>query len=386
MTQVPERILYFHTGTGKTGSTALQAYLEQNRARLADAGVSYVFHPRASHAAGNGRHLWESLFGRHVAPDTLGGILEYYLGGRATAVCSSEDFTGFGSVEWQQLFDVCARQRIVPRTITYVRDVVPYYQSLHAQLCRTGDHYCSLAEFSAMDCYHPVMSSLQCLHELIGRDAMTVIHYESSMDKVDYPFMAALGIQPDGFDRSILARRLNRSLTQYETDILREVIRRTGAQVATNLAALLISKRPQLKQDWATDAEVIETLRLRHGEDIAWLNGIFFGGDSVVNLVRGTHAENVQSELSADDRQAIDRDVVGWCLTQLESSQDAAATFIAGRLAQIDWRNIGHPALPGDFDPIAYLLLNVDVLKSGRHPCEHYIAYGRHAPGRRWRW
>src|ERR1700688_4389945 len=105
MTENSKRFLHFHTGTWKTGSTALQVYLNCNRDRLADAGISYEFQPQADHAAGNGRHLWECLLGHHVAPDTLCGLLEDYLAGRAAAVCSSEDFTGFGSREWQQLFD-----------------------------------------------------------------------------------------------------------------------------------------------------------------------------------------------------------------------------------------------------------------------------------------
>jgi hypothetical protein len=72
-------------------------------------------------------------------------------------------------------------------------------------------------------------------------------------------------------------------------------------------------------------------------------------------------------------------------MSKLESAQAAGAAFIATRLAAIDWRNIGNPAIPGDFDPIAYLLLNLDVLKAGAPPCEHYINSGQHE-GRRWRW
>ena len=120
--------------------------------------------------------------------------------------------------------------------------------------------------------------------------------------------------------------------------------------------------------------------------DIDWLNSVFFDGADAVNIIREMQPTAPHSELSAEDKQAIDQDVASWCLSALESSQDAAAVFIAERLAQIDWRNISHPALPSDFDPIAYLLLNMDILKSGARPCEHYISHGRTAHGRRWRW
>ncbi len=386
MTESPPRVLHFHTGTWKTGSTALQAFLDRNRGRLSDAGVSYEFQPRTDHAAGNGRHLWECLFGHHVASDKLCGLLEDYFAGRATAVCSSEDFTGFGNREWQQLFDACARLRIYPRTITYVRDVVPYYQSLHGQLYKTGGHWCSFDEYSSTDCYRPVVNSLTCLLELVGRDAMTVVHYDSTIDQVDIPFIAALGIPTDGFDRTMLADRLNRSLTQYEIDILREVIQKTGVQLAPALATLLLNTRPALKATWAPAIEVVEKLRSRHCVDVDWLNSVFFDGVNIVNMIPEMQPTDMRNELSASDKQAIDKDVASWCLSALESSQDAAAGFIAERLAHIDWRNIGHPALPSDFDPIAYLLLNLDILKSGARPCEHYISHGRTGHGRRWRW
>ena len=187
MIEYHQRFLHFHTGTWKTGSTALQAYLNCNRHRLSDAGIAYEFQPQADHAAGNGRHLWECLLGHHVSLAKLSGLLEDYLADRTTAVCSSEDFTGFGSREWQQLSDACARSRIHPRIITYVRDVIPYYQSLHRQLYKTGGHWCSFDEYSLTDCYRPVVSSLTCLLELIGRDAMTVVHYNPQWIKSMLP-------------------------------------------------------------------------------------------------------------------------------------------------------------------------------------------------------
>jgi hypothetical protein len=386
MTDGLRRVLHFHTGTWKTGSTALQIFLDRNRPALAEAGVSYEFQPQADHNAGNGSHLRGRLLGLHLAPPLLAGMLEDHFAGRNSAICSSEGFTQFGASEWQQLIDVCGHLHIDIRVITYVRDIAPYYLSLHAQLFKSGEHHATIEEYSNIDCYRPVMNSLRCMHDMLGRSVMTVLHYESTMDRLEAPFLGALGIQAAGFDLSVLSQQLNRSLSQYEMDILRDLIEKTGVQLASNLAALLLERRPALKADRTADAALRQKLATRHAADRAWLNDVFFGGADIVKIDGTTAQAGRHDGLSASDRQAIDRDVANWCISQLGNAQEAGATFIANSLTHIDWKNIGHPALPADFDPIAYLLLNLDVLKSGARPCEHYLAHGRHNHARKWKW
>jgi hypothetical protein len=166
-------------------------------------------------------------------------------------------------------------------------------------------------------------------------------------------------------------------------DFHRDSMRKTGAELTPGLATPLLEKWPIVKANWATNVKVAEQ-RLR--EDVKWKNNVLSGGATVVQIIPDKQVTNGQTELCADDKQAIDRDVLCGYPSALESSQDAAATFIAGRLAHVNWRNIGHLALPGELDPIAYVLLNLDVLKSGASPCEHYISHERPGHGRRWRW
>src|SRR5271170_416845 len=109
MTDAASRLLYFHTGTWKTGSTALQLHLSHNQARLAELGISYEFHGEAHRQEGNGNSLKSELQGRHVPSSKLASLLEDYFAGRAVAICSSEDFTGFQRAEWEQIFEACAR-------------------------------------------------------------------------------------------------------------------------------------------------------------------------------------------------------------------------------------------------------------------------------------
>jgi hypothetical protein len=385
MPERTNRILYFHTGTWKTGSTALQLFLHANSAALAAAGVGYEFPVDPDTSAGNGAFLRQRLFDHHVSPADLDGILEAYFAGRPVAVCSSELLTHFRMEEWLQIIDAAARLGIQVRTITYVRDVVPFYYSVHAQLFKAGEHNCSIDAYCEQDCYRPVIDSLKCLHELFGRQAMTVIHYESSIRDIDAPFMAALPVKVDGLDRSMLGRQVNRSPTQSELEILREAVKLTGSQIAAGLWDHLLKSRPELEVEREVDAALCAKLAARHDKDVKWLNTTFFGGADVVRIVDDRPVDDSRGIDGRETQQELYRDVARWCLSKLAGSQDSSIAFIAEQLRQIDWKKIGHPALPPDFDPIAYLLCNPDVLKSGARPCEHYVSHGRHE-GRRWRW
>jgi hypothetical protein len=385
MPERANRILYFHTGTPKTGSTALQLFLHANSAALSAAGVSYEFPVDPDTSAGNGAHLRQRLFDHYVPPADLDGLLDAYFAGRGVAVCSSEHFTFFRREEWHQVTDAAARLGIRLRTITYVRDVVPYYYSAHAQLLKTGKHDCSINDYCEQDCYRPVIDSLGFLHDLIGRDAMTVIHYKSTIGDIDAPFLAALPVQIEGLDRSILGQRVNRSPTQLEQEILRETVQLTGNQIAEDLWSHFLQSRPDAGVERKVDAALCAKLAARHDKGVKWLNTTFFGGADVVRIIDDRLVAESQAIQGAETQQALYRNVARWCLSRLASSQDSSISFIAEQLRQIDWKKIGHPALPPDFDPIAYLLCNPDVLKSGARPCEHYVSHGRHE-GRRWRW
>ena len=70
----------------------------------------------------------------------------------------------------------------------------------------------------------------------------------------------------------------------------------------------------------------------------------------------------------------------------LKNLQDENLEYIAKRLLTIDWINAGNPLIPNNFDPIAYLLNNRDILTSDMPPYEHFIKLGQFENWRKWEW
>lgn len=73
------RTLYFHTGTHKMGSTALQTYLAANKELLGKAGISYEFPVGSDQTMGKGQYFYGQIYERRIPDRPLEYLLEFYL-------------------------------------------------------------------------------------------------------------------------------------------------------------------------------------------------------------------------------------------------------------------------------------------------------------------
>jgi len=381
------RTLVFHTGIHKTGSTALQAFLDLNVTRLEEAGVTYAYATGTGQGVGNGLHLFQMLREGGVSTELLDEMLTVYLGNCPTGIISSEDFTHFEPSQWQQIAEASRRLGARVKTITFIRDLAPYCASLHAQLVSAGEISVSLDDFvSNADVLAPVTRSLKSLMLAFQRDSMTVIHYESASGAIDRAFLGSLGLPSDSFDPSHLGDRANRSLTEYEQELVLRFNRSTGKQFARDLSRHLKTLRPNLVYARTFDFKFVEQLSARYTDDLNWINESFFNGQSVMQVVRKRRESPSENSQSEQLRQAIDGDVIEWCIAKLRTSQDEDFRYMGRLLRNIDWNLADNPMIPSDFDPIAYLAHNPDVVRNGSLPFRHYINNGHKEPDRRWKW
>jgi hypothetical protein len=370
------RTLYFHTGTHKTGTMALAAFFLANRSFLKERGSGYEMIQDSIDDHGNGQYLHDQIFGKQISHGAMHTLIEEYLGGNNVGLCSAASLSELTIGEWSQVLDGCRRLNVRPLTISYVRDVGPYYFEMHSEMLRTGKPYTDFHNFCASDHYRSVVDSLRNLRSIFGDDAMTIVHYESVSDNIELPILEALGCSKQGFDRSTLAMPINRSFTHYEKDFLGQVARCAGEQIAAELASHLLQRRPHLRTTAAIPGELIDLLQTRHAEDLAWINQSFFFDQPIVRV-----GDSMNKEQSM-----IVRDVIDWCVGKLGSSMNSSIEAVAAQLREIDWRNIGNLLVPSDFDPIAYLVWNSDLLKAGHPPFQHFIANGHNEAGRQWKW
>jgi hypothetical protein len=371
------RDLVVFTGTHKTGSTALHRYLAANRQVLAGLGVRYEITGFERGFSGNGQLLFDMLFLRQPISAEIDKKLEEYLIGSERAICSTEDFTRFGVREWEQLSAAFLRLGIRPRFLTFVRNVSSFYSSGHSEMAKAGLTSKSFAEFCTSNHYAYVMRSLKSIAEIFGTAAMSVCHYDSIASAIERPLLELLGLKSTQLDRSVLTQRTNRSLIDRELDLILRMNAATGGYHAAELTQLFMGGRSEVRRRVQLVPAVLATLEARHGKDVEWANRTFFGGEDILRVSAANLVPEGESKIDRQLKIEIDNDFVAWCLKRMSSNHQQGVTFVSSRLKSIDWVNSHHASIPENFDPVAYLILNVDLLNSQAKPFEHYILHGQ---------
>jgi hypothetical protein len=376
------RDLVIFTGTHKTGSTALHRYLAANRQALAGLGVRYEISGFQQGFFGNGQSLFDLLYLQQVNSAEVDKKVEEYIAHSERAICLSEDLTRFDRREWELLSAAFLRLGIRPRFLTFVRNISSFYSSGHSEMAKAGLTSKSFAEFCTSNHYAYVMRSLKSIAETFGTTTMSVCHYDSIASAIERPLLELLDLKSTQLDRSVLTLRSNRSLIDHELNLMLRLNAATGGQHAAELTQLFTERRPDVRRRLHFSPAVVATLEARHAKDVEWVNRTFFGGENSLRISAENPVPECEDTADSQLRIEIDGDFVAWCLKRMKSNHQQGVDFVSSRLKSIDWVNSNHASIPKNFDPVAYLILNQDLLNSQVKPFEHYIRYGQHEPRR----
>ncbi|WP_321884423.1 hypothetical protein [Paraburkholderia bannensis] len=392
-----EPVLFLHAGGPKTGSSALQSFLEINSEKLEGLGISYNNKAGVSFeyqiSSGNGAFLFEALSKFHLNVAYIDEVVKSYFNDTSVAICSKEQFGDLSSEQWRALAAVCESAGIRLHVIFYVRNVIPFIKSSYDQLIKRHglnedfDKWVETTEWSHA-------RALRAMAEAIAPEAITVIGYDANKERVVDSFVELIGA------RSLKATSnpiVNRSLTRLERELLRKVNRHTGSVFSTELSDRMIYANPHaLSESIEVGEHVEDLLEQRYKEDIDWINRTFFEREPVVALGRQARRSVDARDLALPEVSAADRAhedvhvshelVLDWALEKLSGARDSGIHQVAGALSRIDWHLADDPSLPTDFDAIAYLLKNPDLIAAGVPPFMHYVNYGRNEAGRTWTW
>jgi len=217
-----EKRLYLHVGCGKTGSSALQLWLHQNRLILERYGIGYpeeegVSFGKYEITSGNGSILIEHLEkGRHER------YLESLFKKHKRLLFSSEQFQGVGGGALEQLVDASSKLGFRVTIIVYLRDVYDVIYSLYVQRVKRHLETRTFEEFALG------LKVLQQFHVLSRYEKhfadLRVVHYDSELARgIDLAFAEILGL--GGEMPRMASRKVNRSLSVFELELLRQINR-----------------------------------------------------------------------------------------------------------------------------------------------------------------
>lgn len=372
--------LYLHIGGGKTGSSAIQNYLELNADELGKYGIAYYNKINISSpyeiTSGNGIPLASALLSGNGSSD-IETLIKSYIGHQEKGICSSEMFSELKKEHFEAIIRCANKIDVNIQIIIYVRDVVPYFLSAYDQrIKRHGECRPFKKWVSNFDYKHFV--TLNEISTLFDKKCISTIHYETSAIDLIGSFFGALGVNILTFQNGGDSTIVNRSLCREERSAIRAINRINGGLYSTEISDMLISINPNTTSDKiALDCGTVNYLQTNFQDQVSWINKYFFDGKSIVSIHK-MQPTTKQNKISC--RKLIHDAVSEWCKNE---KQVIAAIKLFCEENKYNYTQNKH-LLPDDFDCIDYLTINRDVFLAEVDPSDHYYRNGM-AEGRQYK-
>lgn len=379
-----QKTLWIHAGGSKTGSSALQNFFENNIDKLNNYGYSYKnrlnIHSDHEITSGNGWLLYEILLSNIAMEVDIDNILISYIGEHDNAICSSEGLAELNTQQLQKLLESAERLGINLQVVFYVRDVIPFVLSAYDQAIKRHGEWRHISEFITEPALWKHFVFLKILTNVISKEKIHLRHYESSKENLIKDFISTIGIDESFNVKPQEQKRIvNRSLTHNEREILKSINKILGEKYSAEISDKLILANPTLKAEPVDiDTQVLQEMISRFQDDVDWVNETFFKGLHIVSI---SHANGLQKQKDNTNNVKKDSHVLSleWALKKIHTIREETIFQFIHRLQEAGNINPNDFSsdIPDDFDPIAYLLLNPDVMAEDISPIDHYVNYGK---------
>jgi len=369
--------LLVHTGTFKTGSTLLQTFLAQNRTRLDGAGISYKVRENYGDHTGNASDLVQGMLNRSLSREYVARIVLESFGGKNASILSSEAFTFFSDAEWGAIRDICDSHDINVKILIYIRNVYPYYMSSYIQAFKSGLFPGSFVEYVKEDHYSIIYHSLLSMSRIFGNNYLTVKLFDEVQYRLLEDFIGELRIDIRQFDTSLQNRRINRSLVTFEMNRFQNLKNAASQLELDEITSLLMNKRQDLVEKSTVQKSHVLNLQKKFVNEIAWINRTLFAGCDKLGVVGREEPRLAKANLTSADKLSIDEDIILWMAEKIRTAREDLIGHLERKVQNLNCTGGRDYDLPEEFDPLLYMLKNVDVLYSDLDPSFHYVNWGR---------
>jgi hypothetical protein len=381
------RTLFVHAGGPKTGSSALQNFFEINASRLQHAGFSYENRLNIKYNyeinSGNGILLYDALSSATTTDNEVDSILLSYFGRCTNAICSSEFFAEFGAHEWKKLFESSMRLDVKLKVLFYVRNIIPYFLSGYDQMIKRHGECILFDEWIVKPTWQHGKALRTILQEL-PQSSLLVLHFDRERSSLIRGFLDNIGVDAlFEVDIKDQKRQVNRSLTDAEREALKTVNRFLGNKYSMELSDLLIYADPNAQAEPVSCSTATTRFLIdRYNNEVDWVNKTFFHGQAIVSVfpiepIKRPLRKKIALKPAFNSN--LEKQVLEWALEKIKTIKDETDQRILNTLSAVaqndSWKL--HPEIPTDFDLLAYLILNPDVLHADVDPIQHYFSHGK---------
>lgn len=269
--------LYIHIGLGKTGSSALQAWLSLNSIELSEQGIAYADLVPAAKAgktsAGNGQELFQAFRENDFSEAERLLTTVYFPGGKAdTAIVSSELLQNLQEKKLQKLREICGRNGISITVLAYVRSLYEWSYSTYLQGLKASGSAYPFGEISALLTSSTSVDILKRYLSVFS-DRLLVVNYDGVKHDIYRSLAGVIGF--DIGKMKSLNLKVNRSLTIEESHVLRQMNELHHGAFAKSISDFVIALSPDIETDVFYEPELVAKVSKCAARDIQWINDRF---------------------------------------------------------------------------------------------------------------
>jgi hypothetical protein len=388
------KTIYLHLGGPKTGSSAIQLFLQNNVQLLASHNLVYppFYHSYPDDsviANGNARELTRAL--RLLDGQAVTELVLRCLATSDRLICSDEDLVYVPRDGWEILKSAARQLSVSIVPIIYVRNVAEYFYSALSEELKHGRVGTLDEMLGTGQLFYTHGHALRNLSMIFDSSEIVVLHYDSVKETLISSFLDSVGVSACESGGVWLPKfKVNRSLTRDEAELV-SALSSTGSEGAGGLfmeaIALSLSRRLIARQTEAyTGTVAFEERLLRrleglYGDDVRWINSQFFGGKSVLTVYdKGGLCAKGEVDLLKEKIDA-QRVALEWAFNEIVGRSSVGLGEYYQRLIGSALDLVGRSTrpecfAPESFDPFTYLVLNPDLIHAGADPYEHFISHG----------
>ena len=394
--------LFIHAGGGKAGSSMLQNFLAAKRSNLLDYGYSYWTQEKiASHHAvssGNGLHLFrllnegnchdgarslqngiQSTKNKHFYLKGVHDFIEQSFDGQCNSIVSSEFLGRLNESSWSTIKEVCESIEVDVIILYIVRDPFNYYISEYDQAIKRHNETCSLIKFIEKKQWDHFYE-LKNIHNSFEINKINLLHYTKNnlLDK----FLKLLNIDASSdFIGDWNDVFVNRALSAHERDIMLMLNEYGDVSLSSQVSEIFLSFDDGDKFSIQVPSDLFFEVNMQHKSEVDWINYEFFSGKEVVRPVPNINLQMGEASGKFDAIQKPYKVALRLLINELSESSAKSVSDILDKLQYyllLPPVKSNMPEIPSDFNIVAYLLLNRDVLFSKMDPYDHYINFGQY--------
>ena len=374
--------LMLHIGPGKTGSSAIQAWLECNAEKLVQHGIYYPAKVvQQDLFTGNGQNLAALLLRPLPSSDDalladIAILLDPYVNfakhkNCQTILLSSEAFADVPK-ENLEAFSRCLRGRFGVVVIGFIRDPYWWIWSVWIQTVKRSGQSEPFASFAQRN-HKYYMDKLTFLSSLFT-DVRLLIYRSKNLIQ---DFASVSGV-PDYLIDKRSESIVNRSLSKNETEALLELNSVfKNAELSRMISDRMILLNKNVEPYRYFEPRLAELIRNSNEQYINKLRHRIANPE--VALLDQTKYINKSADNQPQNNTGPDEFDYKIILEEIKKWHDKNSSYMTLQniVRQPRSEKERSHKLPQGFNPIEYLLLNPDVLGAGVDPIDHYLSFGR---------